>query len=270
MPVYSDKLRSRPARLVDAMADVNDQAEHEEHAGGQWFEATHWSNVVAASQGESPRRNEALEKLCRTYWEPLYDFVRRMGYEVPEAQDATQSFFEHLLSGNRLQHVSPDKGKFRSFLLASLRNFLADQHDRANTAKRGSGQTTVPLDTELAEARLAQDPSPDCTAEHLFDRRWALVIVSQALDRLREEFAKAGKEQHFAELSVFLSREGNAEDYSAAARRLQLTDGAVPVAVHRLRLRYREAIRAGVANTVSSPAEVDGEMRYLLEVLCRG
>jgi RNA polymerase sigma factor (sigma-70 family) len=250
------------------MADVNDRPEH--GFGGEWFQATHWSNVMAAGQGESQRRNEALETLCRTYWEPLYAFVRRMGREAPEAQDITQSFFEHLLSGSRLQQVSPDKGKFRSFLLASLKNFLADQHDRAIAAKRGSGQAAVPLDTELAESHRAQDPGPDSTAEHIFDRRWALVILSQALARLRGEFAKAGKEQQFVELSVFLSAEGTAEDYAAVARRLQLTNAAVPVAVHRLRLRYREAIRAGVANTVSSPAEVDGEMRYLLEVLCRG
>jgi DNA-directed RNA polymerase specialized sigma24 family protein len=249
------------------MDDVNDRSEH---AGNQWFEATHWSNVIAAGQSEGPPRNEALEKLCRTYWEPLHTFVRRMGYEESEAQDATQSFFEHLLSGNRLQQVSPDKGKFRSFLLASLKNFLADQHDRACTAKRGSGQVAVPLDTELAQSHRAQDPGPDCAAEHHFDKQWALVIVSQALAQLREELIRAGNEKHFSELSVFLSREGNAEDYASVARRLQLTNGAVPVAVHRLRLRYREAIRAGVANTVSNPAEVDGEMRYLLEVLCRG
>jgi RNA polymerase sigma factor (sigma-70 family) len=251
------------------MADTNPELAKESSAG-QWFEATHWSNVLAAGQGESGRRSEALEKLCRTYWEPLYAFVRRMGHEVPEAQDLTQSFFAHLLTGNRLQQVSPDKGKFRSFLLASLKHFLADQHDRAQTAKRGSGQATVPLDTELAGSHQAQDLGPDCTAEQIFDRRWALVILSQALARLREEFTQAGKEPQFAELSVFLSAEGTAEDYAAVAGRLQMTVGAVPVAVHRLRLRYREAIRAGVANTVANPSEVDGEMRYLLELLCRG
>jgi RNA polymerase sigma factor (sigma-70 family) len=237
---------------------------------GQWFEATHWSVVLAAAQTDSRRRNEALEKLCATYWEPLYAFVRRMGYEMHDAQDFTQSFFAHFLSGNHLENVSPDKGKFRSFLLASIKNFLADAHDRASAAKRGGGQATVPLDAELAESHYAQDPGADRTAESLFDRRWALILLNNALARLREEFVRAGKEAQFAELSPFLSAEGNAGQYAAAAARLQMNPGSVPVAVHRLRLRYREVIRAEVAHTVSTPGEVDSEMRYLLELLCGG
>jgi RNA polymerase sigma-70 factor (ECF subfamily) len=236
---------------------------------GQWFEATHWSIVLAAGQGDGARRAAALDKLCRVYWEPLYAFVRRSGCPEHDAQDLTQSFFAHLLSGNHLQNVAPDRGKFRSYLLAALKNFRADQHDRACAAKRGGGQTPVPLDAELAESHYAQD-STGRTAESLFDRRWALTVLHQALARLREEFVRAGKEKQFAELSAFLSHEGSADDYAAVAGRLQMSPGAVPVAVHRLRLRYREAIRTEVAHTVSSPAEVDQEMRYLLELLCQG
>lgn len=224
---------------------------------------------MAAGEAGSHRRTEALEKLCATYWEPLYAFLRWSGYERHDAQDFTQSFFAHLLSGNHLQRLSPEKGKFRSFLLVSLKHFLADQHDRTTAAKRGGGQIPVPLDAELAESRFAQDVNASTSAESLFDRRWALVILNQALARLREEFQRVGKPQQFAALSVFLSSEGSAEDYAEVAERLQMSPGAVPVAVHRLRLRYREAIRAEVAHTVSNSADLEEEMHYLLELLCQ-
>jgi RNA polymerase sigma factor (sigma-70 family) len=238
------------------------------HAG--WFAATHWSVVLAAGKTDSARRAEALEQLCHAYWEPIYAFVRHLGHEVHDAQDLTQAFFAHLLTGNRLASASPEKGKFRSFLLASLKNFLADQHDRAQAEKRGGGQAAVPLDAELAESHYAQDISSSSTAEMLFDRRWAMTLLNQALVRLEKEHAVSGKSQQFAELKGFLSVEGNAAQYEAAAGRLRTTAGAVSVAVHRLRVRYRELIRAEIAETVAGPREVEEEMHYLLELLCQG
>jgi RNA polymerase sigma-70 factor (ECF subfamily) len=235
-----------------------------------WFAATHWSVVLTATQGDSARRAEALEQLCRTYWEPIYAFVRHLGHEFHDAQDLTQAFFAHVLAGNRLAVASPDKGKFRSFLLASLKNFLADQHDHDHAAKRGGGQAAIPLDAELAESHYAQDTSSCSIPETLFDRRWAMTLLNQALARLEQEHAVAGKAQPFAELKGFLSIEGNAAQYEAAAGRLRSTAGAVSVAVHRLRLRYRELIRAEIAETVAGPREVEEEMHYLLELLCRG
>ena len=196
--------------------------------------------------------------------------MRHLGYEVHDAQDLTQAFFAHLLTGDRLATASPEKGKFRSFLLTSLKHFLADQRDRAQADKRGGGQAAIPLDAELAESHYAQDTSSSSSAETLFDRRWAMTLLNQALARLEKEFAVAGKAQQFAELKGFLSVEGNAAQYEAAAGRLQTTAGAVSVAVHRLRLRYRELIRAEIAETVAGPREVEEEMHYLLELLCQG
>ncbi len=236
---------------------------------GQWFAATHWSVVLAAGQADAQRREAALETLCRTYWEPLYTYLRRRGYQPPDAQDLTQSFFAHLLSRNALCGLNPAKGKFRSFLLASLRNFLADSHDWAAAAKRGGDRPALSFDSRLIEAQLQQESSPNLSAEHLFDRRWALTLLDHAFLRLKEELSAAGKALQFGEWSAFLSREGRAEEYEAIGSRLGMKSGAVAVAVHRLRLRYRELIRDEIAHTVSHPAEVDEEMRYLLELACQ-
>lgn len=225
--------------------------------------------MLAAGETSSQRQTEALERLCATYWEPLYAFLRRSGYRMHDAQDFTQSFLAHLLSRNLLQRLSPEKGRFRSFLLVSLKHYLADEHDRAAAAKRGGGMIPVRLDTELAECRFAQDVSSQQEAERVFDRRWALVILDRALERLCAEFEPTTRHRQFAELRVYLSTEGTAEAYAKVAERLQMTPGAVPVAVHRMRLRYREAIRAEIAHTVSDPAKVDEEMHYLLELLCQ-
>jgi DNA-directed RNA polymerase specialized sigma24 family protein len=242
----------------------------QEHFGqpNQWFAATHWSVVLAASQASAQRRAAALETLCRTYWEPLYAYTRRLGYQAPDAQDLTQGFFAHLLSRNALCGLSPGKGKFRSFLLVSLKNYLADSHDWAVAAKRGGDCLTLSFDSELVEGHYQQESSPNLSAERLFDRRWALTLLNGAFLKLKEDFAAAGKATQFGELGAFLSREGGAAEYGAIGSKLGMKPGAVAVAVHRLRLRYRELIRGEIVHTVAQQAEVDEEMRYLLEVIC--
>ena len=243
------------------------QERGEERSG--WFAATHWSVVLAAGQADPARRQAALETLCRTYWEPLYAYLRSLGQDVHDAQDLTQSFLTQLLARDPFAELSPDKGKFRSFLLKGLKNFLLDQHDRATAAKRGGGQALLSLDEEAAERHHLEEFSATRTPEATYDRRWALTLLNRAFTALQQEFLSSGKAAQFAELSVFLGSEGKAEDYAAVASRLQMTPGAVVVAVHRLRGRYRECIRAEIAQTVNSPREVDEEMSYLLEVLCQ-
>jgi RNA polymerase sigma-70 factor (ECF subfamily) len=235
----------------------------------QWFPATHWSVVMAASQASPQQRAAALETLCRTYWEPLYAYLRSFGHDRDDAQDLTQAFFAHLMARNPFAALSPEKGKFRSFLLKSLQHFLADQRDHNVAAKRGGGQQLLPLETDMAERHHAQESSNAPSPEAAFDRRWAVTLLNRAFTALQQEFLAGDKAVRFVELSVFLAAEGNTDEYTAVASRLQMTSGAVAVAVHRLRARYGECIRAAVAQTVLAPAEVEDEMRYLLEVLCQ-
>ncbi len=224
---------------------------------------------MAAGHGRPKERAAALETLCRTYWEPLYSYIRRRGHQVSDAQDLTQGFFAHLLSGQPFEHLSPERGKFRSFLLASLKNFLADERNRAAASKRGGSQVFIPLDVDAGERHLQQEPSEGRSVESLYDCRWALALMNRAFVRLRDEFQADGKAAQFEAISLFLSQEGNGDAYGAVATRLGIRTGAVAVAVHRLRLRYRELIRAEIAHTVASPVEVADEMRYLLALLSR-
>jgi RNA polymerase sigma-70 factor (ECF subfamily) len=223
--------------------------------------------VLAAAEGNSSRRGAALETLCLGYWEPLYAYLRRSGHPVHDAEDLTQGFFEHLLSQDWLAGVSPAKGKFRSFLLASLKHYLCNEHDRANAAKRGGGQRAVPLDTSAAETHLIQDSAPARSPESQFDRQWALTVLKRAGDRLRQELETADKAAHFKQLGVFLSREGKGDEYQAIGAVLHLSPGAVAVAVHRLRQRWRDQVRREIADTVGDARELEDERRYLLELL---
>jgi RNA polymerase sigma-70 factor (ECF subfamily) len=232
-----------------------------------WFGATHWSVVLAAGHADPARRQAALEILCRTYWEPLYVCLRGLGQDAEDAKDLTQAFLAHLLAADPFAKLSPDQGKFRSFLLKALKNFVADEHARATAAKRGGGQKPLPLDEESAERHYLQAVGVTRTPEAIFDRHWALTVLDRAFQALQQEFMAAGKAAQFAELSAFLSTEGGSEEYGAAAEKLELTVGAGAVAVHRMRRRYRECIRCEIAQTVHSAREVDEEMRYLLEVL---
>lgn len=223
--------------------------------------------MLSAGQRDSPGRAEALETLCRTYWGPLCFFIRRSGYGVHDSQDLTQAFFTHLLDGNPFQRLGPEKGKFRSFLLAALKNFLADERDRGSAAKRGGGRAILHFDVQTHETHYLQHAAPEAAPETLFDRRWALSVLDQALAHLGEELQAVGKAWHFDLLRAFLSKEGSVAEYSALAQQLGTSSGAVAVSVHRLRQRYRELVRADVAQTVTTPAEAEDELRYLVELV---
>jgi RNA polymerase sigma-70 factor (ECF subfamily) len=212
---------------------------------------------------DSRQAAEALEKLCRTYWLPLYGYVRRQGYGPHDAQDLTQGFFVRLLRMNSFAGVSREKGKFRTFLLAALNHFLSDERDHARADKRGGRQTIISLDETEAEQRYLQLPSADLLPEKVFDRRWALTVLEQALQRLRQEYQSSGRQAVFEGLSGFLSTEAGVGDYEALAPKVGMSPGSVAVAVHRLRQRYRECIRLELAQTVSSPADLEDEMNYL-------
>jgi RNA polymerase sigma factor (sigma-70 family) len=231
------------------------------------FATTRWTVVVHAQQGDSTEAREALETLCRAYWYPLYAFVRRQGVMPEDAQDLTQSFFERLIEKNFLADVQREKGRFRSFLLAALKHFLANEWDKARAQKRGGGAVHVPIDTASAETRYGLEPAHFDTPERLFERRWAITLLDRVLERLRDEHVKAGKAELFEQLKPCLTAEKAALSYAELGARVGLSEGAVKVAVHRLRQRYRELLRAEIAETVDSPAEVEDELRHLFTAL---
>ena len=234
----------------------------------RWFATTHWSVVLSARES-SPQAAAALEALCRTYWPPLYTYIRRRGHDLHDAQDLTQAFIAHLLANDFLGKVSRDKGKFRSFLLASLNNFLVSEHLRTTAQKRGGGIAFVPLDASDAEEWLRAEPAETETAEDIFDRRWALTQLERAFARVRGEFEAAGKLAQFECLKSFLEGDVSHGDYNGAARELDMSPGAVAVAVHRLRQRYREALRREIAETVGTPEQVEDELCALRAILSR-
>ena len=231
------------------------------------FTATHWSVVLAARDGASTHAHTALEQLCRTYWYPLYAFVRRKGHSAHDAQDLTQGFFAHLLQRRFLENVGPLKGKFRSFLIAALNHFLSDEWDKARAAKRGGGQTFISLDDHDAEDLYLAEPDSNMTAEKIFEQRWALALLAQAFARLRGEFAAARKTREFDHLKVFLSTPTSDGAYDAVAVELEMPVASVAVKVHRLRQRYGELIRAEIADTVASPADIEEEMAHLFDAV---
>jgi len=235
----------------------------------QPFATTHWSVVLAAKQGDPCEAATALQKLCRTYWYPLYAFMRREGRSPHDAQDLTQAFFAHLLQRSFLENVGPKRGKFRSFLLAALKNFLSDQWDRARAEKRGGGQTFISVDDHNAEELYLLEPDAGAPAEEVFEQRWALTLLEQALARLRQEFAAAGKTIEFDHLKVFLSTLSSDGAYDAVAASLQMPIDTVAVKVHRLRQRYGELIRVEIAQTVASPADIEEELQHLFDAVGR-
>jgi RNA polymerase sigma factor (sigma-70 family) len=233
------------------------------------FTATHWSVVLAARGGSSSRARAALESLCRAYWYPLYAFVRRMGHSPHDAEDSVQGFFAVCLEKNYLAAADEAKGRFRSFLLLALKRFLARERDKSRAGKRGGGEKPIALDGLTAEARYALEPANHLSADKLFERRWALTLLEQVLSRLRDEQAAAGQAEAFEQLKEFLLAGGHGTPYAELAARLGRSEGAVKVAVHRLRQRYRELLQEEIANTVTSPEEAEEERRYLLAVLSR-
>jgi RNA polymerase sigma factor (sigma-70 family) len=229
------------------------------------FEETHWSVVLTAGLKDTKRADEALARLCQTYWPPLYSFVRRRGYSPHDAQDLTQDFFARLLEKGLAAAADPKRGRFRSFLLTSLKNFLANKWDRAQAQKRGGGAVILSWDAEAVEALYAREPASPVTPEVSYDRLCALTLMEQAMEKLERENVERAAQ--FARLKDFLTSPPTAGGYDAIAVDLQMPAGSVAVAVHRLRARFRQLLRAEVAQTVATAAEVDDELRHLCEAL---
>lgn len=232
------------------------------------FATTHWSVVLTAGRSDVPQAQDALEKLCQTYWYPLYAYVRRRGYAQADAEDLTQEFFAWLLERNWLGGADQQRGRFRSFLLTSFSRFLANEWDKARTQKRGGGRI-VSLQFDDAEAGCAREPVDNATPEQSFEWRWALTLLEQVMNRLSAEFARDGKAELFEALKPCLLGERTTQPYVTLASKLAMTEGSVKVAVHRLRQRYRQLLRDEIANTVAKPEEVEEELRYLFAVLAR-
>jgi len=222
---------------------------------------------MAASDSASALHEPALDTLCQTYWFPLYAYLRRRGYDSHQAEDYTQGFFAGILERKGLQRADPKCGKFRSFLLASLKNFLADEWDRAHAQKRGGDKNIISLDFDAAASRYDLEPADRLSPEKLFDRSWALTVLTRAMDRLKAESASSDKQRLFDGLKVYLAAERDAVSYRDVAGELDMTEGAVKVAVHRLRRRYRELVREEIAQTVTTEAQVDEEIRDLFAAL---
>ncbi len=231
------------------------------------FVSTHWSLVLRAGQRGSREAEEALALLCQSYWYPLYVYVRRRGHGADEAGDLTQEFFTRLLEKDYLQDVDRGRGKFRAFLLAACQHFLSNEHDRVRAVKRGGRHRLLSLDLQGAEDRYLLEPAHDATPEKLFERRWALTLLDQVLARLREEWTAAGKDRVFDVLKGYLTAGADAVPYRTAAEELGLSEGAVKVAVHRLRKRYRELLREEIERTLDEPDQVEDEIRDLFAAL---
>jgi RNA polymerase sigma factor (sigma-70 family) len=233
------------------------------------FLTTHWSAVLAAGHRDTPVARQALEHLCRTYWYPIYHFVRRQGHSVHDAQDFTQEFFARLLEKNWLAHADQSRGRFRTFLLLVLKRFLAVEWHKANAQKRGAGRALLPLPFDTAETRFATEPADTCTPEQSFERQWALTLLENVLRQLRADYEEDGKGRVFEALKPCLMGSRESQPYAELAASLGTTEGAVKVAVHRLRERYRDRLKEMIAQTVASPDDVDGELRHLVRVLAR-
>ena len=227
------------------------------------FVTTHWS-VVLTARGENPSKSsEALEALCRTYWFPLYAFVRRQGRSPHDAQDLTQEFFARLLEKGYLNSAAQEKGRFRTFLLLALKRFLANEWDRQQAQKRGGSARIIPIDPELAESRFVAGPAHELQPDLLFDRQWALTLLDRTMTQLHDEYVSSGRAKLFELLRGCLSKDESALPYVEIAARLNLTEPAVKMAVQRLRARYREILRAEIADTVAGPEAVEEEIRHL-------
>jgi RNA polymerase sigma-70 factor (ECF subfamily) len=231
------------------------------------FRTTHWSVVLLAGQGEERRAAEALEQLSQTYWYPLYAYVRGLGHSVEEAQDLTQEFFARLLARNTISRADPQRGRFRSFLLGSLKHFLAHEWDKGRAQKRGGHIRFTRLELDTAETRCRQPVAPGETPDQAYDRQWALSLLDLVLGRLRAEYASVGREDLFTGLKETLTGGRSEIPYLELAGRLAMSAGAVKVAAHRLRRRYRELLREEIAHTVAGPEEVEEELRLLFAAL---
>jgi RNA polymerase sigma-70 factor (ECF subfamily) len=254
---------------LDGNVPADDQVTSLTGVGGSGpvaFATTHWS-VVLTAQGESPAAQEALEGLCRTYWRPIYSFARRQGIRPEEAQDITQGFFAMILERKDFQSVRKEKGRLRSFLLASLKHFMANERRDAATIKRGGGRTLIPLDWIESEDSTEFDRSSMLSADLLYDRRWAFTVLDRVFSRLREESQGSASMSLLERLNTLLSDEPDRPSQAEIAREFGMTENAVKQAFHRLRQRYRQLLREEVAHTVATPAEIEDELRHLIAAL---
>jgi RNA polymerase sigma-70 factor (ECF subfamily) len=231
------------------------------------FATTHWSIVLAAGDRTSPHSREALAALCTAYWYPLYAYVRHQGYPKDQAEDLTQEFFARLLEKDFLRSVDPAKGRFRAFLMGCFRHFMANQNDRPRAQKRGGGRAILSLDFPDAENRYRLEPADTLTLEKRYQRQWALTLLDQVLTRMHDESVRARQGRVFDALKVFLTGDDRASSYAQVARALGMTVGAVKVAIHRQRRRYREVLREEIGRIVGDPAEIDDEIRDLFTAL---
>ena len=228
-----------------------------------WFVTTHWSVIRAAREKNSAQSAAALETLCRTYWYPLYSFIRRKGRTPEDAQDLTQQFFARLLEKDYLQSVAQEKGKFRTFLLVALKRFLANEWDRQHAQKRGGFAPILSIDQELAESRFRCEPADNDQPDLLFDRQWAVLLLDQTMKRLEEEYVATGRAKLFESLRGLIAKEDSRLPYGQVAAQLNVSEAAIKMAVHRLRARYREILKAQIAETVSTEEEIEEEISHL-------
>ncbi len=243
---------------------TNGQTMHTPSRSAQ-FPTTRWTLVVAAGDPQRKDARSALVALCENYWYPLYAYLRRRGYPADQAQDLTQEFFIRVMEGRYLDRADREKGRFRAFLLTSLKFFVADEQDRQRAYKRGGG-AVMSLEVSSGEDRYLHEPAHDETPERIFERRWALSVLDRVMDKLRDECARQGRPEHFERLKVFLLGHSDVP-YAALAREMNTSEGAFKVAIHRLRKRYRELFRQEIADTVADPSEVEPELRFLAGVL---
>ena len=247
----------------------NDQVTSLTGVGGSGpvaFSTTHWS-VVLEAQGESPAAQEALEKLCRMYWRPIYGFVRRQGIRPEEAEDLTQGFFAQLLERRSLSAVRKEKGRLRSYLLGALKYFLADEQRRAMAVKRGKGLRLIPLEKLRTDEGIEMEPADPVTAETIYERRWALTVLEHVLSRLKDEYRTAGNAALFDSLKELLPDEPGAPSQAEIAAQLGMTENAVRQAFYRFRQRYQSLLREEIAHTVATPGDIEDELRHLIAVL---
>lgn len=245
-------------------SDGRSEAEQQK---ASWLSTTQWSVILAAGESQSSLSREALTILCQKYWYPLYVYARRRGHDQENARDVTQSFFAQLLEKKSIKVVARERGRFRSFLLVSFKNFLSNEWDRERAAKRGGGKPQVSLDLRDAEGRYLREPVDPKTPEEAFDRRWALEQLDQVLDLLADEMRETSGEKRFNVLKDFLMGEFSNKTYAQAAEKLDMTEGAVKVAVHRMRRRFGLLLRAEIGRTVSDDEQIDGEIRHLISAV---
>lgn len=251
------------------MVSMSEDSDHKRSGGvgAAGFATTRWSLVLAAGHRSSPDSRAALESLCEAYWYPLYAYVRRRVSDVNEAQDLTQAFFAELLEKNLAGSATPERGRFRAFLLTSLKHFLSKQWVKARAQKRGGGRAPIPLDFEVGDSRYRIEPCAGLTPEQLYDRQWAVTLLGQIMERLESEFVRGGRAKQFELLREFIIGEHSGTTYSAVAAKLNMAEAAARMAAHRMRRRYRDLLREEIAQTVAGPEDVDDEIRNLFATL---